>query len=484
MDTKPTSGFVWHDIWPFLFGLACSLFMFWPGIVTHDAAYQYAEITRGYFGNWHPPFMALLWAVCDRVWHGPALFFIVKSSILWLAFYHLARGLRDCGLKSRLFLVALGLSPLLVEVTATLSTDALFLGFLLLGAALTFRIFVGRDKKASRYFWAYGALLCAYLSREYNAVPSLLPFFAILSWSLFVRPSRRVFALILLLLSLPLASMAERGVLELATTAKGWGGTSYGYTADFNSHPENVIMLHDLAGISLGSGHDVYPAFIRDNPAHSLETLKRCYTPQIADPLYFDWSSAGYAGCSYANPLVQNHSLFRDWLSAIYREPVAYMMHRLRVNRYFLQIATQNDNLWALETTDHLDAALPKEQTAAWTTQPHILLAAYQGLCQILARHTPIFRPYFWGFAGLFFLCWARWVSAPTQARMFAAALLLSGLVQIPVLAVIAPADQYRYWSWVVVAVALAVYVLLANSLRKSIQRHALRPQPNALDIG
>gem|GEM_PF-3969692 len=354
-----------------------------------------------------------------------------------------------------------------MEVGATLSTDSLFLGFLILGAAWTLSTLQKTDEEISPYLWSYGALVCAYLSREYNAVPSIIPFLVLLGCRLSNGWMCRASIIILMLLSLPLFGAIERGVLNVAAEAQGWGGKSYGITTNFHEHPENVVLLHDLAGISVESGHDVYPAFIRLNPKHSLENLKRCYTPNVADPLYFDWSSAGFPDCSYARPLVVNRSLIPDWLEAIYHEPVAYLIHRLRVNRHFLQISVQENNIWPIQTTDHLETVLPNEQVAAWTTQQHVLLAAYQAFCQVIAKKTPVFKPYFWGLLGLLLLLPVRKTHFDGKTRGFVLALVCSGLIQIPVLAVIAPAAQYRYWSWTVIAVALAAYITVKIALKR-----------------
>src|SRR5690349_6206581 len=67
-------------------GFALSVLMFYPGYVTADAGYVYAEARAWQFGDWQSPVMAVLWRLIDPLAPGALSMFLLTAALYWLAF--------------------------------------------------------------------------------------------------------------------------------------------------------------------------------------------------------------------------------------------------------------------------------------------------------------------------------------------------------------------------------------------------------------
>src|SRR4029079_14684594 len=50
-----------------------------PGFMSFDSSWQLQEARAGHYTNWHPPVMAALWSILDRIVSGPAGMLMVQS---------------------------------------------------------------------------------------------------------------------------------------------------------------------------------------------------------------------------------------------------------------------------------------------------------------------------------------------------------------------------------------------------------------------
>jgi hypothetical protein len=73
-----------------LLGLAATLFADWPGHFPPDAIYQLAQGRAGVFNLWHPPAMAWLLGLADRLSPSAAAFFVIDAALFFAAMAALA----------------------------------------------------------------------------------------------------------------------------------------------------------------------------------------------------------------------------------------------------------------------------------------------------------------------------------------------------------------------------------------------------------
>jgi hypothetical protein len=71
-------------------GLGVTLLVLYPGYLTIDARYVYADVKAWHFGDWQSPAMVALWRIIDSIAPGSASIFLLTAALYWLAFGMLA----------------------------------------------------------------------------------------------------------------------------------------------------------------------------------------------------------------------------------------------------------------------------------------------------------------------------------------------------------------------------------------------------------
>ena len=74
-------------------GLLLTLWLWQPGYMGFDAAYQWQQGRQGQYHDGHPPVMAMLWGVVDRVVPGPLGMFALQAVLLWTALAGIGAGI-------------------------------------------------------------------------------------------------------------------------------------------------------------------------------------------------------------------------------------------------------------------------------------------------------------------------------------------------------------------------------------------------------
>jgi hypothetical protein len=71
-------------------GFGLSVLMLYPGYITVDARYVYAEAKAWHFGDWQSPAMGVLWRIIDPIAPGSSSMFLLTVALYWLGFGTLA----------------------------------------------------------------------------------------------------------------------------------------------------------------------------------------------------------------------------------------------------------------------------------------------------------------------------------------------------------------------------------------------------------
>src|SRR5712691_12075592 len=71
-------------------GYALTVVVFYPGYVTVDAGYVYADAKTWQLGDWQSPAMAALWRLIDPLAPGGLSMFLLTVTLYWLGFGLLA----------------------------------------------------------------------------------------------------------------------------------------------------------------------------------------------------------------------------------------------------------------------------------------------------------------------------------------------------------------------------------------------------------
>ena len=71
-------------------GYAFTVLVYFPGYITVDAQYVYADAKLWRFGDWQSPAMGVLWRLIDPIAPGALSMFLLTITLYWLGFGVLA----------------------------------------------------------------------------------------------------------------------------------------------------------------------------------------------------------------------------------------------------------------------------------------------------------------------------------------------------------------------------------------------------------
>src|SRR5262245_9378172 len=100
--------------------------------MSSDSATQLADARSHQYTDWHPPVMAAMWTVLDKIVAGPALMLVLQGSLFLIGSYRLLRAV----LSERAAAIAASailLFPPVLAPMAVIWKDSQMAGFLLMG---------------------------------------------------------------------------------------------------------------------------------------------------------------------------------------------------------------------------------------------------------------------------------------------------------------------------------------------------------------
>ncbi len=119
-----------------LAGFALTLAVYYPGVMTFDAKYIYADVLTGFRGDWQSPVMTELWRLVDPIAPGPASMLILMAALYWSAFGVLALALARISFVAAILPLALAAMPPAFFLVGIIWRDVLFAALWLLAAAI------------------------------------------------------------------------------------------------------------------------------------------------------------------------------------------------------------------------------------------------------------------------------------------------------------------------------------------------------------
>jgi hypothetical protein len=221
-----------------------------------------------------------------------------------------------------------------------------------------------------------------------------------------------------------------------------------GGAAGWGLHIEQSLYLFDLVGISLRTGANLLPAFLRDAGVATLDELKTSFAHETVCPLL--WSSG--PRLRLAQGPEQLRALRGAWLEAIKKHPRAWLGHRIALSRalfgldrypfYPYQQGIEPNDLGVVKRESRLNRATMR------------VLGALQ--------NTPVFRGWVYCLLVLAALVGSLWVpkSLPVVPM-----LCLSGGLYALANVFISPASDFRLNWWLVVCAVVAALLVLLRSL-------------------
>jgi hypothetical protein len=402
-------------------GYALTVLVFYPGYVTVDARYVYADAQAWQFGDWQSPVMAALWRLIDPLAPGALSMFLLTVTLYWFGFGTLALIVARRSLWLGFATLLLALTPPAFFFVGMVWRDILFAVMWLAAASLALAV-AGGAARLRLPAQAFALLLIALgvLLRP-NAIFAA-PFLA----AYVVWPMR--FELKRMMLVLIPAVAFFYALVPL---------TYYGLLDAKRQNPLHSILVFDLGGITYFSGENQFPvAWSADQTALLAST---CYDPVRWDS-YWHMPPCPFVMQRLERPddvIFGTPRLVAAWWHAVAAHPLAYLEHRATFMWQFLA----RSNL-VLPVWDWLDPNSAYGHSRYFAP----LVVLHDAL-----QPTLLFRPGLWlllavavgGFA---------WPARATPAGAFAVGVTSSAVVYVMTFFAVGVAADFRYAYWCVLA--------------------------------
>ncbi|HSN28547.1 MAG TPA: hypothetical protein VLT45_19815, partial [Kofleriaceae bacterium] len=388
----------------------------------------------------HPPAMAALWGILDRVVPGPTPMLLLQSGCFLAGTYLLLR--RTLSPRGAAFAaVGILLYPPVLAPLVVIWKDCVMAGFFVLGIALMLR-------EQRRLRIAGLALLCAGTAMRYNAPAATLPLVVLLfEWAPGMRWLRRT--------AIALAAW-------IAITA-----VAFGLDAALTSREmhfwESSFALQDMVGTLAMVDADLPDAELRpllaptqihlDHDFHrEIRTrYKRAeFTQLLVGPTAL-WSMP-VAGTQPA-PVEQRDAIDHAWWAIVSGHPGAFVRYRLETFGEMVGIYAHFNGTTVIrhryQTPERLATMGIQSTQARWQEHAERDLLA-------IAKHTPLFRPHL-------YLIIAIIVGVFARRQRDVLALLASGVMMELTLLPLGATPDYRYSHWLVICTCLSLVIVVAR---------------------
>jgi hypothetical protein len=431
-------------------GLLLCVVGFYPGYMSPDSIRQLTEGRAWSFTDWHPPLMAAVWGMSDRVIPGPFGMLLLQNAAFWGALGLFWRMTYRRSVRLGLCLVAFGFLPTTLALLSTIWKDVGLGVALLLASAL---LYTARQSDSIGALLGSIPLLFYGFGVRQNAAPAILP---LALWSGFIAcrvfSSLRVMAgrFRVLPFALGLAYFLFLMAAVLTTTRILTGGRS--------SYILQTVLLHDLSAISKERGEALFPDYVLRDEGFSLEKVSTQYQPYIATPIVPGRGS----GLRLTENPEEIAALRAKWLEVVPENKGVYLRHRWEAFKWAVGFNKEHVCFPYLATSRSFDGYDVND----WRIHQYLRALFWK------LRDTFLFRGFFWLLVCLVLLCVALGGRLRGDLELVFV-LSLSGFLYGVAYFFFAPACDFRFFWWT----ALAALVSMCFSI--SFAAH-LRPRRRA----
>lgn len=434
--------------------MATQVFLhFNPGALSPDSLSILAQARSGIFEDGHPPLMAAIWRLVDRVMPGPIGMLLMN---LVLFYGGLCLIFRWAASRHQIYVLpaflVVGLFPPIIGILGAIWIDVTMAGFFLFALGI-FLAGSARPEKGLRISVFLVTLLFAALATavRHNGAAGAFPLIALVllqSMRTWARP-------------LPRLAVATMGGLVITLLLFLGARQASTWSVDVQRHFWRVAAVYDITGTSCQeNAYLFYPDVIQGN---SLDNLQRLYSPRSLTPLLLGQQVHALPGQAMAkgtpvelnlsNPKL-NQRLLSNWIGVIVHHPAAYLKHRYDI---FVSLVTRSPwGLWG----PVFDAVYANDLGVA---QRPVIDSAYFMYVKTLALESSIFVP-------LLYLILSALAVFPTlffglrmqnHTLLVASALYASGLAHMIGLFFLAASADFRYSHWMITTTVLATSLVM-----------------------
>lgn len=415
-----------------------TIYMFYPGVINADSGSQLLQARLFKFTDWHPPIMSLLWFLLNHIYDGVQTMLVFHNLVFWSALSLLTFWIfPQANLYRILFLIVFGFFPTVLAQLGMVFKDtamsvSLFLASVLLlyagRAATKIKLLILLTIAMIFLFYGFAVRL-----NSAPAVAVLCVWFGeVISRRKFLK-SMIIGAALLILLFVFKQIIVEKMLHPVKT------------------YPFQQIQAHDLAAISLAEKKPIFPDYILQWPNFNMDKLQRDYTPANVGDLVFGDENV----IKLTNNKYDIQSLNDVWWHSICQHPWNYFKHRLYVFSYVISgcMAFWDD--------------VCRISFSSFNYQPGFIYNLY---CSLTLNGPLKFLFHSWVYIINSLVVGVVAIRLRRKFPDFNAImyLTLSGLLYVLGSFFYAPACEFRYVYWEVIASLFAVSLLIKNIFVKT----------------
>jgi hypothetical protein len=424
-------------------------FAWYPGVFTLDEVDIVTQgISRSYHDG-HSPLLVRLWEWLAIIKAGPAIpYFVAAAGVVLLSSLLLRRIVAGRAYWLIAFALFCFMPPVFVSL-GLVSKDLFFVA-----AMLAVMLALGRFAEKRTPIRALLVLLAMLLSTliRVDAIFALLPIAIYFCWTIFTgRPSRRQFSMV---------SAVFIGVAILFSLLMGAKGINRVLFDAKPYHAEQVMMLFDLASISLQVDQMLLPSSRLSPEGFPLPLLRARFSSAYADPLI--WGPDGHH-LLYA-PDADHAELHNAWFAAIKKYPIEYIRARAEYASRFIGIRNNSSGLLGHFFSD--ESVPNKFPGQGWENTDSVLQKLYFQI-SISRWGWYVYLPWVWLLAGSIGL--ALWGSrtarsqATVMSRDMPQLLVASAISYTALMCFVSTASIARYHAWPRVAIGLVIAIAVTS---------------------
>jgi len=452
-----------------LAGFILSLVLNYPGFMSYDSVQQLLEARAGVYSDLHPPFLAFLWHLTDRIVPGPFGILIVETALVWCGTYLISLfWFSDAHPILRLAPCLLVFYPPIFGISGVIWTDILMWAFLTLAIGMAGAIkpvltatgYRCIAKFALGSMFLFAALLC-----RHNALIAVMPLVAlgVVRGLGADRSPRRL--------------VAGSVIGGLAFAAMLFGATLVNNA--LTSHRAltwHLCAFFDIAGVIHGlpdadeqkAIYDRLPAQVRGSG--SLENLIHTYSPDNVETLFqLEHPAFRPEPFTRAQPNIivgesdlsaqDQRALMNLWLETVFHHPLAWLRHRISVFQAITGFRFHHELSTMVFMHPNGYPGWVKHIYGYHSPELNVFQKGVNWVLAHLSEQTFFWQP--WCYLVLTVLLIGACLAFRTLERIEIALIAASGLAHEGGLFLFAPGAEFRYSHYMIYTSGLALLLFL-----------------------
>ena len=425
-------------------GIWLTLYLFYPGYMSWDSAYQWWQARHSSYDSVHPPLMSMIWRISDYVWSGPGGMFVLQQALIWMALAAFAASLKRPLWQKTLLVLLIGFWPPLFGLSLHIWKDL----WTMQAFAWAVAFLVKELQQPSRTLRLLALIaITAACAFRHNALSGALPLIFWIVHRENINKKNNHSSTSRLMMNFAVTALLTTLVLCVSKLP------NLGLQVKHTESIWSVVTLWDASAVSLREGRIIIPDELKDSSL-SLPDLQQHFD-DYTNTTVFESGKLKHSFDEAYTP-EQKAALNKLMWSLPVEHTLPYLQHRMRLAEL----------LYGLDPKGLPDGQVLMPGRVDYGDNPSVIALASPYQQVVLGKlqswiDTPLF-------AGWIYLCIAFLLSCcifmrhkPVTAGL-AITVAVSCLSYALPLAVVSGSAEFRYLAWPVLACLMSMALMFS----------------------